>query len=110
METIINSMIIAKGSAAIMDAVWSASSPPPPLNSNTLAVPAIKKPQINLTVNDGFNVPLDVIVAKTYVAESADVTKKIKIRTMATVLVINPNGSSDSMRSEERRVGKERRE
>src|SRR5699024_1944339 len=79
------------------EAVCKASRPPPPLNNSILAVPAIKNPQTNLIPKVGFNVPLDVMVANTYVAESAEVVKKMKIKNIAIVLVINPRGNSDNI-------------
>src|SRR5690625_2665435 len=97
MDPIIIIIIIAKGKAAIIEAVCKASRPPPPLSSNTLAVPAIKKPQINFTDNLGFKVPLDVMEANTYVAESADVTKNIKMSIIDIVLVNISKGSFDNI-------------
>src|SRR5699024_12507499 len=74
-----------------------ASRPPPPLNNSTLAVPAIKNPQTNLIPKVGFNVPLDVMVANTYVAEPAEVMKTVKIKNIAIVLVIDPRGNYDNI-------------
>jgi hypothetical protein len=70
-------MITVNGSAEIKDAVCKAFRPP--ATNRTAAIAAIKKPQIILTTNDGVKLPFDVILAKIYVAESADVTKKVKI-------------------------------
>src|SRR5699024_8348452 len=90
-------IIIPKGSAAISDAVWSASRPPPPLTNSTLAVPAINAPQINLTISGGLRLPREVIDPSTKVAESADVMKNMKMNISDSELVTIPSSNSNKM-------------
>src|SRR5699024_4451505 len=60
-------------------------------------LPAINNPQMTFILIGGAREPLDVMVLNTYVAESADVIKKIKIKIIPIVLVINPNGKCSNI-------------
>lgn len=71
------------GSAAISEAVCNASSPP--AYSNTPAIADISTPHTIFTNWDGCKLPKVVMLAKIYVAESADVTRNVKIRSIARI-------------------------
>jgi len=70
------------GKAATIEAVCKPFNPP--LIRRTLAVAANSTPQIKRVDIFGFKFPFEARTPKTYVAESADVTKKIKINNTAT--------------------------
>ncbi|MNP61008.1 hypothetical protein D3C76_1561440 [compost metagenome] len=58
-----------------------------------------KIPQVNFTLVLGSNLPSEVSMPSTKVAESADVIKKIMIRSVAMNATIVPNGSCSSIRN-----------
>ena len=68
------------GSAETREADCNASRPP--AYSRTAAIADIRKPQIILTIRGGNKLPFVVILANMYVAESAEVIKNVKMRTM----------------------------
>lgn len=83
-------MIIENGNAATREAVCK---PFKPLAINkTVAIAAWKMPHTNLTKVGGFGLPFVVIIPNTKVAESADVTRNVKINAIDSIDNISPNG------------------
>ncbi|MNI83772.1 hypothetical protein D3C73_1406140 [compost metagenome] len=96
-ETHIPIRTTANGSAATIEAVWRPLSPP--LNSSTTAMADCMIPQVNFTLVLGSSLPSEVSMPNTNVAESADVIKKIMIRSVATTAKIVPKGNCSSIRN-----------
>src|SRR5699024_8569994 len=71
------------GKAETSDAVCKADKPP--VYNKTAAVPEMSTPHTIFSKSGGWIDPFDVILAKMYVAESADVTRKMKMNAIANV-------------------------
>lgn len=68
--------------------LWSISSPPSIIK--TMANKAWITPQIILFMFLGFKLPLDVNMLSTYIAEFAEVIKKVNNKNMAVMENTNP--------------------
>lgn len=68
-------MITVVGSAA--NKATDCNPSKPLLIINTAVIAAINTPKIAFTASDGFSFPSDVIIPRTYIVESVDVTRKI---------------------------------
>ena len=90
-DRIIKIMTIAKGKAAIMDAVCRPCKPPD--HNSTAAARDWMTPHTNFTGFGGFKSPFVVNVPSTNVAESAEVIKNVAIRMMAMVDMTAPIGN-----------------
>ena len=94
-ETISNSTTMVNGSAEISEAVCRAFNPP--VNRRTLEMAAINTPHTIFTLLRGFRAPLEVILAIIYVAESAEVMRKVKMSSIPIIDATIVNGSCSSI-------------
>src|SRR5699024_10080938 len=78
-----NNKTTVKGKADISEAVSNASKPP--VKRSTATTNDTSAPQTTVVNNGGCKLPFAVMLAKIYVAESADVTKNVKINKSATI-------------------------
>lgn len=83
-------MIIENGNAATIIVFCNAMSPPE--YKSTIAMEESNIPQITFIRFEGLGFPFRDIMDKTYVPESADVTKNITTKIMATIDIIIPKG------------------
>ena len=90
MATHIKIMIIRNGKAMIIEVFLIATSPP--LKSSTMAINDNIAPQMIFILLSGFKSPCRENIPITKVAESAEVTKKVIIRIVATKEAIFPKG------------------
>ena len=96
--TIMNAMITANGSAAMIVTFCSDFRPLPssPVTSSTAAIKPTSTPHTTATQRDGSGRPCCDSVPMTKDAESAPVMKKIEISRISTMLVIKGNGRFSS--------------
>ncbi len=78
-----NRRTIPKGNALTIIAACMPCRPPVPNKIAEIAAKMI--PKINVTKKGGFKFPFVVCIPRTKVAESAEVTKNVKIRTTEMV-------------------------
>src|SRR5690606_34848890 len=95
--TMRKSKIAVKGNADTSDAVCKASSPPE--YKRTAATADIVTPQTTFPNTGGVKLPFDDILAKMYVAESADVTRNVKINKIETMERSKVNGSCSNVKN-----------
>src|SRR5699024_11349033 len=80
------------GKAEIIAADCNAFSPvSPPAASKVNAIADSDRPEITFVLPDGFKLPREVCIARTKVAESADVIKNIDTSKIATIDRMVPN-------------------
>lgn len=86
----ISNNIKVNGRENTSDAVCNAFNPPAIISTTAIAV--INIPQIISPVSPGLRLPFDVMLPKIYVAESADVTRNVKIKNIASTDITSVNG------------------
>src|SRR5690606_37435748 len=94
-ENISNMRKIVNGRAETSEADCNASNLP--AYSNTAAIADMRNPHVILTISGGNKLPLVVILASIYVAESADLIKNVKMSTMARNDITPVNGKCFSV-------------
>ena len=91
-EKINNNKRSVNGKADTREADCNASKPP--AYSRTVAIADMRKPQIIFTANGGNKLPFVVILAKMYVAESPEVTRKVNINKIDNAEMSVLNGTN----------------